>query len=81
VDLAGLTQESFRNALYLERRFEFVQEAQRWFDLVRTGRLVSEVSKVATKTSVSAKNNLFPIPQSEINLNPEGLVQNPGYTP
>ena len=81
VDLAGLTQGSFRTALYLERRFEFVQEAQRWFDLVRTGRLVSEVSKVATKTSVSERNNLFPIPQSEINLNPEGLPQNPGYTP
>ena len=79
VDLTGLDYGSFKAAVYLERRLEFVQEAQRWFDLVRTGRLVAEVSKVATKTSVAEKNNLFPIPQSEISLNPEGLPQNPGY--
>jgi hypothetical protein len=75
----GLTQSAFRDSLYAERRREFVQEAQRWFDLVRTGRLVTAVSKVASKTNVSVKNNLFPIPQSEISLNP-GLTQNPGYT-
>ncbi|WP_158800477.1 RagB/SusD family nutrient uptake outer membrane protein [Pedobacter sp. L105] len=75
---AGLTQSAFRDALYLERRKEFVQEAQRWFDLVRTGRLVEAVSKVAAKTGVSTKNYLFPIPQSEISVN-SGLIQNTGY--
>jgi hypothetical protein len=78
-DLAsGLSQSSFRDSLYAERRREFVQEAQRWFDLVRTGQLVQAVSKVATKTNVSTKNYLFPIPQSEISLNPQ-LTQNQGY--
>lgn len=74
----GLTQSAFRDSLYAERRREFVQEAQRWFDLVRTGQLVQAVSKVATKTNVSTKNYLFPIPISEISLNPQ-LTQNPGY--
>ena len=74
----GLSQSAFRDSLYLERRKEFVQEAQRWFDLVRTGRLVEAVSKVATKTAVSSKNYLFPIPQSEISLN-SNLKQNTGY--
>jgi hypothetical protein len=74
----GLSQSDFRDSLYAERRREFVQEAQRWFDLVRTGRLVQSVSKVAAKTNISAKNYLFPIPQSEISLNP-GLTQNQGY--
>ena len=75
----GLSQAAFRDSLYAERRREFVQEAQRWFDLVRTKQLVQAVSKVASKTNISAKNYLFAIPQSEISLNP-GLTQNPGYT-
>ena len=75
----GLSQSAFRDSLYTERRREFVQEAQRWFDLVRTKRLVQAVSKVASKTNVSDKNYLFPIPQSEISLNPQ-LTQNLGYT-
>lgn len=75
----GLSQTAFRDSLYAERRREFVQEAQRWFDLVRTNQLVQAVSKVASKTNVSAKNYLFPIPASETSLNP-GLTQNPGYT-
>jgi len=73
-----LSQSDFRDSLYTERRREFVQEAQRWFDLVRTGRLVQQVQKVATKTNVSATNNLFPVPATEISINP-GLTQNPGY--
>ena len=76
--VTGLSQSDFRDSLYAERRREFVQEAQRWFDLTRTGRLVQAVSKVGTKTNISTKNYLFPIPQSEINLNP-ALTQNTGY--
>ncbi|WP_125720371.1 RagB/SusD family nutrient uptake outer membrane protein [Flavobacterium ustbae] len=79
VDLAGLGQTSFRTAIQEERKKEFVQEGQRWFDLVRWGTLVTEVKKVTAKNSVSERNNLYPIPQSERNINPDGLPQNPGY--
>ncbi len=79
VDLAGLTQTTFRAALQEERKKEFVQEGQRWFDLVRWGTLVTEVKKVTAKNSVSERNNLYPIPQSERNIDPVGLPQNPGY--
>ncbi|MFB3388167.1 RagB/SusD family nutrient uptake outer membrane protein [Flavobacterium sp. LAR06] len=79
VDLAGLTQTSFRAAIQEERKKEFVQEGQRWFDLVRWGTLVTEVKKVTAKNSVSERNNLYPIPQSERSINPDGLPQNPGY--
>jgi len=79
VDLAGLNQTSFRAAIQEERKKEFVQEGQRWFDLVRWGTLVTEVKKVTAKNSVSERNNLYPIPQSERNINPDGLPQNPGY--
>jgi hypothetical protein len=74
----GLSQSAFRDAVYQERRFEFVQEGQRWFDLVRTGRLVAAVKTVKAKSAVSDKDNLFPIPQAEIDVNPK-VTQNPGW--
>ncbi|OOV19297.1 RagB/SusD family nutrient uptake outer membrane protein [Flavobacterium sp. LM4] len=79
VDLVGLNQTSFRAAIQEERKKEFVQEGQRWFDLVRWGTLVTEIKKVTAKNSVSERNNLYPIPQSERNIDPVGLPQNPGY--
>ena len=79
VDLTALTAADFRTAIYTERKKEFVQEGQRWYDLVRWGTLVTEVQKVAAKSTVSARNLLYPIPQSERNINPDGLPQNPGY--
>lgn len=79
VDLVGLTTAQLRDAIREERKKEFVQEGQRWFDLVRWGTLVSEVKKVTAKNSVSERNNLYPIPQSERNIDPIGLPQNPGY--
>ncbi|OUL60239.1 RagB/SusD family nutrient uptake outer membrane protein [Flavobacterium sp. AJR] len=79
IDLSGLTPVTFRAAIQDERKKEFVQEGQRWYDLVRWGTLVTEVKKVVAKASVSERNNLYPIPQSERNINPVGLPQNPGY--
>ncbi|KFF05514.1 RagB/SusD family nutrient uptake outer membrane protein [Flavobacterium reichenbachii] len=79
IDLSGLTQASFRAAIQEERKKEFVQEGQRWFDLVRWGTLVTEIKKVTAKNSVTERNNLYPIPQSERSIDPAGLPQNPGY--
>jgi hypothetical protein len=79
IDLSGLTPQTFRAAIQEERKKEFVQEGQRWYDLVRWGTLVTEVKKVAAKTSVSERNNLYPIPQSERSIDPIGLPQNTGY--
>ncbi|GGB08618.1 MULTISPECIES: RagB/SusD family nutrient uptake outer membrane protein [Mucilaginibacter] len=87
-DLAGLDQASFRNAVYLERRLEFVFEYQRWFDLIRerdasgNGILEASLLKVG-KTNVSkgaaGKFYLFPIPQQEIDNSNGKLTQNPGW--
>jgi hypothetical protein len=79
VDLSGLDHDGFLKAIRDERLFEFVQEGKRWFDLVRWGILVEEVSKVSFKSAVSDKNYLYPIPQEQRDLNPDGLPQNPGY--
>ncbi|NJK97469.1 MAG: RagB/SusD family nutrient uptake outer membrane protein [Bacteroidales bacterium] len=75
-DLAGLSQTDFREAVYKERRLEFVFEFQRFYDLMRTGRL-----KDAIKDRVpNFKDGMefLPIPQSELDVNKK-LVQNPAW--
>ena len=58
-----------------ERRREFLFEGQRWFDLARYGQLDAAITE---KTGHPPKGPLFPIPQSERQLNPQ-LTQNPGF--
>ena len=64
---ATLTQE-----IWDERRLEFAMEGHRFFDLVRTGEAAAKISGF-----VSGKHEVFPIPQTEIDIS--GLTQNPGY--
>lgn len=79
-DLANLSQGEFREAVYLERRKELVFESHRWFDLIRTGRFVEVMQnhKENGGTNVQPHNVLMPVPQREIDTNPN-LVQNAGY--
>ncbi len=77
-DLAGLTQAQFRDAVLLERRLELAFEGHRWYDLVRTGKLVEAMKAQNPAIVVPATHNLFPIPQTERDVNPK-LDQNPGY--
>jgi len=76
VPLEGLSKELFREAVYRERRHEFVAECKKWFDLVRTGRLIEVMSEAGK--DIQEKHKLFPIPQREMDVN-ENMVQNPGY--
>lgn len=64
---AGLSQSDFREELYKERRRELACEGHRWFDLVRTGRLVSTMNAFAarlereyTDPSLSVMSRLTP---------------------
>ncbi|RPE05902.1 RagB/SusD family nutrient uptake outer membrane protein [Chitinophaga lutea] len=75
--LASLSQPGFRKAVYDERRLELMFEFQRWFDLVRTGRLI-EALNAAGKTNVQEKHYLLPVPQRERDVNPK-LSQNKGW--
>jgi hypothetical protein len=67
------TGTALYDAIINERRLELAMEGDRFFDLVRTGKAAS-VLGTAFKTG---KNELFPIPQSEIDIS--GLTQNEGY--
>lgn len=64
------------DAIYRERRIELGLEAHRFFDLVRTGRASSVLSTIGFKTGI---NELFPIPESQIQATNGVLTQNPGY--
>ncbi|GAA3938625.1 RagB/SusD family nutrient uptake outer membrane protein [Chitinophaga oryziterrae] len=76
----GLNQADFRDSVFLERRKEFIQEGMRWFDLARRGGtyLYDALKKFPDKTGAAVKDTLFPIPQSERDINSE-LTQNPGW--
>lgn len=73
-DLSGLTQEQFRAAVLEERKLELAGEGHRWFDLVRTGKLETLVP-LAKPMTPQSRHYLFPIPQSERDLN-TNLPQN-----
>jgi hypothetical protein len=79
----GLSYEQFREVVRNERFFEFVYEQQRWFDLVRWRILVKSAGAIKNeftdKSAISLKHYRFPIPQSQRNINPEGLWQNWGW--
>ena len=88
---SGLSQEGFRIAVWQERRLELAMEGHRWFDLVRTERLIQRMKDhAAYEASVAEKNKteiatnikdymvLYPIPQRERDINKD-LTQNPGY--
>lgn len=68
-------QAEFRLAVERERRSELAFEGHRWFDLVRTGRAM----EVMASKGMQAHMALFPVPQSQIDINPDRMVQNPGY--
>jgi hypothetical protein len=70
-------------AIERERRWEFVGEGHRFFDLVRTGRALTVLQNVGRKngpavTVSSAQRLVMPIPRRETDAN-KNLVQNQGY--
>ena len=66
----------FKAAVLKERRYELAFEDDRWFDLKRTGNLITNPQLLAK--GIKPFNIVLPIPQSERDANPQ-LVQNPGY--
>ncbi len=83
---AGLSQEEMREKIRHERRIELAFEGQRYFDLKRwgiAGTIIPTIpeppSSLTTFRVWQPHFNLLPIPQSEIDKDPDNLLQNPGY--
>ncbi len=79
--LTGQTAQSFRDLVLKERAYEFMVEGgKRWRDLVRTG-TAAQTIKAAKGIDINPASYLFPIPQQEIDNNPDidQKDQNPGY--
>lgn len=75
-----------RDQIWQERRAELCFEWDRFFDLVRQGRAASVIktygSKRANKRGYYFRegvNELFPIPQNEVDISNGVVEQNPGY--
>jgi len=69
--------EELLHAIWHERRVELCMEHHRFYDLVRQNR-VGQVLRDFGVNFVDGKHEVYPIPQTEIDLNPN-LKQNPNY--
>ena len=78
--MPGLTQAAFLTQLKHERIVELSGEAWRFADLARWGDLSPALAGRDPEFTnfVVGKHELYPIPQSDIDLNPN-LTQNPNY--
>jgi tetratricopeptide (TPR) repeat protein len=78
----GATPPTLAN-IWHERRVELAMEHDRFFDLVRQESvqpgIIVPAMALHGKTFVKGKNEVFPIPQAQIDLSGGVLTQNPGY--
>jgi len=73
---AGIGGNDLLEAIYNERRLELATEGHRFFDLVRTGKAGAVLGNQGFTVG---KNEVLPIPQTEIDITEGNLNQNQGY--
>ena len=69
------SKDALRAAILQERSWELFLEGYNRMDLIRHGVYIETMKKKGS-TNVSTNHLLLPIPQSELNMNPN-LTQNP----
>ena len=67
---------ALRTAIWNERHVELAMEFDRYFDVIRQGRGAAVFGNRGFK---AGKNEVWPLPQNEIDLSAGVLTQNPGY--
>jgi hypothetical protein len=75
-DVTTTDQTALRAAIYKERQVELAMESDRYFDVIRQGRGTEVFGPKGWKAN---KNEVWPVPQTEIDLSGGLLTQNPGY--
>lgn len=74
--VATTDQAQLRTAIWNERRAELAMENDRYFDVIRQGRAATLFGPKGWKAN---KNEVWPIPQAEIDISAGVLKQNLGY--
>lgn len=79
------SQSKMRDAVANERRLELAFEGHRWFDLIRTDKILETMNTLSARDEgrrpmeiLTEERVLLPIPQTQIDINPS-LIQNKGY--
>ena len=75
ISLAGKSKEEILDIIFEERGYEFIDEMQRWFDILR----FDKAAELLGHKGWTEKYRYFPIDQSEIDRSKGGLTQNPGW--
>lgn len=78
-DLAGLTQDQFRDSVWLERKHELSQEGSTWFDMKRTNTFgnIQSIRGSGLINPIGSYNATWLIPYTELTAN--NIPQNPLY--
>jgi starch-binding outer membrane protein, SusD/RagB family len=75
-DVTTTSYDELKDFIMLERRRELALEGHRFWDLVRTGKAAEVLGPLGF---IENKNELFPIPQAEIDVSQGSLTQNPNW--
>lgn len=75
-DIVITDKSQLDNLIFNERRHELAMEGNRLWDLIRTGRAGAVLGSLGFKVG---KDELLPIPQSEMDLTQNSWEQNPGW--
>jgi hypothetical protein len=75
-DISTTNQSELRDVILSERKYEFALEGLRFWDLVRTDKAEEVLGPLGF---IRGKNEVFPIPQSEVDISQGRIQQNPGY--
>lgn len=82
VDYVGLAGDQLRDSIREERYRELFGEGHRWYDIIRWRTLEEELAKYPTSRAgdviFNSTDYYLPIPQAEIDINPE-LEQSTGF--
>lgn len=77
------TQDELLSVIYTQRKLEFAFEGHRYFDLMRSGKILEVLHNISRKNGPDVSlpeigRAVFPIPNFELDANPN-LIQNEAY--
>jgi hypothetical protein len=75
IDLTIMKNSDILDTIFKERGYEFIDEMQRWFDIMR----FDKGTEILGSKGWTEKYRYFPIDQSEIDRSEGNLTQNPGW--